>query len=64
MGLEQLLQHAQSVNISINELLLAICCTKDKMTAGRAAVLIWNLWQKRNDHMSGTTTSYVQDKSV
>ncbi|PNY14494.1 hypothetical protein L195_g011175 [Trifolium pratense] len=46
MGLDHIIQQRLQ---SIKELILDICCTENAKTAGMAAVLIWNLWQNRNN---------------
>jgi hypothetical protein len=45
----------QSVNQSIKDMIFTICCSENSTTAGRAAVLIWNLWQNRNDQVWNNT---------
>ncbi|MCH93689.1 hypothetical protein A2U01_0014641 [Trifolium medium] len=49
MGLEHIIQQRLQWFQNIKELILDICCTENVINAGKAAVLLWNLWQNRNN---------------
>ncbi|CAJ2640277.1 unnamed protein product [Trifolium pratense] len=51
MGLEHIIQQRRQEVQNIKEFIFNLCCFESSQAARRAAVLIWHIWQNRNNQV-------------
>jgi hypothetical protein len=51
MGLDHIIQQQMQGIHNIKELIFNLCCFENIHVAGKVAVLIWHIWQNRNDQV-------------